>query len=278
VGTSPGAYNLGFVPLKVGTAATTSVPQGTYFTRLYAAGPGGISAPSNEVSVTVGAGPCGAPAATTLSATTQGTTVLLSWPAVAGVAGYRLDVSSTPGGALILSQGFGAGTTALTSPGIAPGTYYAKLASISPCGAETMSPEIAVEVAVAPGGGNRTPDPPPGQILPLPDMSDIVDEVARNYPGDLRNSCGDNTWLFRLVNRLRQFDTRWGLNWKRARVGDMSQDVVNYHYGSGPDEGSFDTYVVDVIGGHCGGNPGPAFHDVTVVGSRNAIWTIQPLR
>ena len=26
-------------------------------------------------------------------------------------------------------------------------------------------------------------------------------------------------------------DPRWGLNWKRGRVGDMSQDVVDYYYG-----------------------------------------------
>ena len=104
--------------------------------------------------------------------------------------------------------------------------------------------------------------------------------MARAYPNDLRNSCvadgGNNTWLFRLVQRLRQEDTRWGLNWKRARVGDMSQDVVTYNYGSDADEGTYNTYVVDVIGGHCGSNPTPSWNDVTVMFSTGGRWTLQP--
>ena len=82
------------------------------------------------------------------------------------------------------------------------------------------------------------------------------EEMARLYPGELRASCGNNTWLFRLVQRLRQEDTRWGLNWKRSRVGDMSQDAITYNYGPEADEGTRFVHVVDVIGGHCGSNPG----------------------
>lgn len=279
IGSSPGASNLALIPLQVSTQATATVPPGSYFTRLHAVGPGGVSAASNEIFVTIGVTGCGVPGAPTLSANVSGTTVALSWTPIGGVAGYRLEVSMTAGGPLVLSQGVDAATTSLSAPGVAAGTYYAKVTAITPCGTEATGPEIALTVT-APVGGNRTPDPAPGRILPLPDMSDIVDEVARSYPNDLRNSCrehgGNNTWLFRLVQRLRQFDTRWGLNWKRANRGDMSQDVVNYHYSAGPDEDSFDTYVVDVIGGHCGPNPGPAFQDVTVLGTRGAIWTLRP--
>src|SRR5690606_27062568 len=74
--------------------------------------------------------------------------------------------------------------------------------------------------APRPSGGNRAPDPAPGQRLPLPNMSSVVDEVARQYPGALRNSCQSHggSWEFmdRLVDRLRQFDTRWGYNGKRG--------------------------------------------------------------
>ena len=98
-------------------------------------------------------------------------------------------------------------------------------------------------------------------------MRDVIVATANAYRADLRNSCvehgGNNVWLFRLVNALRQRDSRWGLNWKRGNRGDMSQDVVNYNFGSGPDEDSTNVYIIDTIGGHCGNNPGPNWEDVT---------------
>jgi hypothetical protein len=81
------------------------------------------------------------------------------------------------------------------------------------------------------------------------------------------------TWV---NGRLRQEDTRWGLNWKRSRVGDMSQDAITYNYGPEGDEGTRFVHVVDVISGHCGGNPGGAWIDQTVLWSTGATWTLQP--
>ncbi len=58
-------------------------------------------------------------------------------------------------------------------------------------------------------------------------------------------------------HRLRQFDTRWGYNCKRGNCPDISQDVVAYHAGAGPEvNGALETYTVDVIRGHCGPQPG----------------------
>jgi len=120
-----------------------------------------------------------------------------------------------------------------------------------------------------PPSNKRTPDPPPGQRLPLPNMFFVVQEVAQQYPAALANSCQDHggTWEFmdRVVDRLRQYDTRWGYNWKRGRVGDPSLDVVDYHWGPGPDEGSTDVYIIDIIAGHCGPNPSPTWNDVTEI-------------
>jgi hypothetical protein len=115
-----------------------------------------------------------------------------------------------------------------------------------------------------PGGpGGRTPDPPPGQRLPLPDMSHVVQQVAAARPHYLRNSCqdGGGTWDFMdlLVRTLRTYDTRWGYNCKRGNCQDISHDVVDYHWGAGPSEGSREVYTIDVIGGHCGSNPQPAW-------------------
>ncbi len=64
------------------------------------------------------------------------------------------------------------------------GTFYARVIAGSSCGALTASAVTAFSVAGAPpGSGPRTPDPPPGQRLPLPNMSAVVDAVAQSVPG-----------------------------------------------------------------------------------------------
>jgi hypothetical protein len=130
------------------------------------------------------------------------------------------------------------------------------------------------------GSGPRTPDPPPGQRLPLPHMAHIVQQVANQFPGPLFHSCQEEggSWDFMdiLVDTLRTFDNRWGYNWKRGNIGDPSHDVVDYHHGPGPSEGSIAVYIIDVIGGHCGSNPTAAWGDVTdVTYSNGAVgrWT-----
>jgi hypothetical protein len=95
----------------------------------------------------------------------------------------------------------------------------------------------------------------------------VVADIAAQYPGALRNSCQEHggSWEFldRLVDRLRSLDTRWGYNGKRGNANDPSLDIVDYNYGSGRDEGSTEVYIIDVIGGHCGSNPAPAWVDQT---------------
>jgi len=98
-------------------------------------------------------------------------------------------------------------------------------------------------------------------------MASVVEQVAAQYPGALRNSCQSHggSWEFmdRLVDRLRQFDTRWGYNGKRGNAGDPSHDVVAYNFGPGRDEGTTNVYIIDVIVGHCGSHPAPAWIDQT---------------
>ena len=114
---------------------------------------------------------------------------------------------------------------------------------------------------------NRTPDPEEGTRLPLPDMSATVARLAAEHQDAFRDSCQDSggSWEFMdlVVDEFRRQDTRWGYNWKRGNVGDPSKDVLDYHWGRGEDEGSTEVYIIDIIGGHCGGNPYPIWNDVT---------------
>lgn len=285
-GTFPGGANLGAIPLGLTTQLSIpGVAPGSYFVRVYALNASGRSAPSNEVRIDMpNGGACTAPPASALSVSVSGTTVSFAWAPVGGVAGYRLEVASGPNGPVLVSQPFAPGTTAISYPGAPAGTFYARIVTGAPCGTLTASAVTSFSVAgVPPGSGPRTPDPPPGQRLPLPDMSAVVEAVARAYPGDLRNSCrdhgGNNVWLYRVVEALRRYDTRWGLNWKRGNVNDMSQDVVDYNFAAGPDEGTTNVYIVDVIGGHCGGNPTPAWIDNTEATRRGGTigrWTLRP--
>lgn len=113
----------------------------------------------------------------------------------------------------------------------------------------------------------RTPDPPPGQRLPLPNHAGVVVQVAAANPGDLRNSCQSSggTWTFmdKTIDALRARDLRWGYNGKRGNSNDPSHDITDYHYGAGPSEGSTQVYIMDVINGHCGSNPTPTWIDQT---------------
>ena len=121
-----------------------------------------------------------------------------------------------------------------------------------------------------PGGGPAAPpapNPPNGGRLPLPDQSGIVNQVAAANPGALANSCLEHggNWDFMdiLVAQLRQTDGRWGYNCKRGNCGDISQDVVDYHWGAGNARGSTEVYIIDVIGGHCGPSPSAGWLDQT---------------
>jgi hypothetical protein len=114
-----------------------------------------------------------------------------------------------------------------------------------------------------------------------PDAFGVVEQVAMEHPEWLLASCvktgGNNEFLFEVVRRLRMIDPRWGLNWKRGMIGDLSQDVVDYHFGEGEPEESTDVFIIDIIVGHCGDNPQPGWIDVTLAtleGGTIGMWTL----
>lgn len=104
-----------------------------------------------------------------------------------------------------------------------------------------------------------------------PNMLHVVRQVAARYPGALRNSCQDHggSWEFmeRVVETLRAIDGRWAYNCKRGNCNTVSHDVVDYYRGSARNTAaanrSTDVAIIDIIAGHCGGNPRPAWIDQT---------------
>jgi hypothetical protein len=220
-----------------------------------------------------------------LDATVNGSLVTVQWTPVPGALAYDVEVTgSLAGGITIAAQPT---TYTLNAPA---GTYTLRIRARAGGIVGPFSNAVTVSVGappspgpspVPPPTGNRTPDPPPGSILPLPTYAPgVVQQMAAAFPGALRNSCGNNEWLLRLVYQLRQIDTRWGFNWKRGRIGDLSQDVITYNFGPGPDENTTNVYIIDVIAGHCGGNPGPNWLDVTEEtrhGGGIGRWTLAPL-
>ncbi|BCS33288.1 hypothetical protein TBR22_A25150 [Luteitalea sp. TBR-22] len=260
------------------------------------AGPtGGTTLTSNVASLTVANGAATGPLASPVSyrfelATDEAFANMVAVLTVARTSGTTTTATTTP---LAYNTVYFWRVTASdgvrTSPVSPVATFRTPAAPVAPTPTPSPTPSPSPSPSPAPSpspspspspGGARTPNPAPGQRLPLPNMAWVVEEVARQYPSALRNSCQSSggTWEFmdRVVDRLRQFDTRWGYNGKRGNTSDPSQDVVDYNWGSERDEGTTNVYIIDIMGGHCGSNPTPAWIDQTDVTLRSGTigrWT-----
>lgn len=130
--------------------------------------------------------------------------------------------------------------------------------------------------------GPRPADPPPGVRLPLPDFSGLVGQLG----GDFSNSQScprglkyvNNPWQDRVIDGFRQRDSRWGYNGKPTRTAADNSgvpvvaagDEAAYHYGAGPDQGSTEVHLVDMLGGHCGS---PSLTWRVFTGEEPGFWT-----
>lgn len=302
VGTAPGASNLAEVNLPAFvTRIVVKAPAATYYLRVRGFLGTIVGPNSNEASVTVSdapaPAPCAALAAPTVTTAVSGGTVNVSWAPVAGAAGYQVQWSRQPNTTELVE------TTTATSVAKAPGfggTFYVRVLAASPCGTTAVSQTASFTLAggapapapvpgVRPSPGKRTPDPAPGQLLPVPSYGEaVVMDMAKRYPAQLARACKNNhEFLFLLLNEFRQYDTRWGLNWKRGNVGSMSTDILAYNPTDQPDEGNGKVYIFDVIGAECEGNF-PTFGNATAVtwaaagnpicgsGTFCTKWTLQP--
>jgi len=119
-----------------------------------------------------------------------------------------------------------------------------------------------------PGGGSRTPNPPAGQRLPLPDVRNLIAQWTAERPDlfpaqqcPLGAKYVNNPWQDYIVDRLRQLDTRWGYNAKPTKFPAdnggrpvvAAGDEILYNWGSNPDQGNTnEVYAVDILTAHCG--------------------------
>ncbi|MEO7158567.1 MAG: Ig-like domain-containing protein [Vicinamibacterales bacterium] len=131
----------------------------------------------------------------------------------------------------------------------------------------------------------RTPDPPAGQRIPLPDVRAFIQQSANARPELIAQSCPtglkyqNNPWLDYMVDRLRTLDTRWGYNGKPTRTAAdnggqpviAAGDEVAFHYGAGPDQNSPAVYLIDLLEGHCGATPRLTYREFT--GEEPGFWT-----
>ena len=263
------------------TSITASAGPGTYYVRAIAFNNDGGSAPSNEVVFTLNAG-CTAPSPPlNFRAMMRGTEAYLFWrrPANGPVTQYLVQAGGAPGQTGLQQP---LGTTAINAA-VNSGTYYARVAAVNQCGTSPVSNEIQVAF---PSTSGRVADPEPGTLLGLPDIQQLIERIHNENPGLLAQSCPNpnskyinNPWLDRIVDRLRQYDRRFGYNGKPTRGpadnGGLpviaAGDEITYFSGSGPAQGSRNVHVIDILFGHCGDRPELTYRDFT--GEEEAFWS-----
>lgn len=290
-GTAPGVANIATVNLPASiTRIIVFAPNGTYYLRVRGFA-GAIAGDFTPVqTVTVG-GPLVCPPLAAPTVTAENSSYLsvkTTWTPADGAVGYMVEYSRFDG-VTELAEPVGPTVNTVNKYAGFTGNFFVRVVAHNACGEAAASAYVPFEITSSPGTAPRAPDPPPGQLLPLPYYGEaIVYETARLYPGQLARACKNNhEFLFLLVRELRKRDSRWGLNWKRGNVGDMSTDIVTYNPTHLPDEGNGQVYLFDVIFAECEVNA-PSFGNATDAtwaargnpacgaGTYCTKWTLQP--
>jgi len=282
-GVAPGQTVIEF-PVGLATTFAASGPPGVYFVRVVAANAEGRSAPSNEVTVTLGSGGgggCVTPTAPlNLRAIIRGGEAFIFWaPSGAGaVTGYTLQAGVASG--QTFAQFPTPGTTINTVQ--SSGTYYLRVVANSACGSSPASNEIVVSF---PSNTVRVADPDPGTLLGVPDVSALVARLTQQNPISVFNSCPNgrkyenNPWQDWVVDRLREYDTHFGYNAKPTRTPADNNgfpviaagDEITFYRGGGNGQGSSNVIAWDILSDHCGVRPTPdVFRNIA---PEPAIWS-----
>jgi hypothetical protein len=278
-----GAPGQTFAQFPISGNTTTfggSASAGTYYVRVVAVNADGTSAPSNEVTVVLTSG-CLAPSAPlNLRAIIRGTEAFIFWrqPLSGTPNGYSLQVGGAPGQTF---QQYPTGATTLNAT-VGSGSYYLRVVASSPCGNSVASNEILVSF---PSNTVRVADPDPGTSLGMPDVAALITRIHNESPGTLALQCPNgrkyenNPWQDRIVDRLRQYDTRFGYNAKPTRTAVDNNgfpviaagDEITFFAGGGTAQGSPNVYAFDILSDHCGVNPSQdVFRNIA---PEPAVWT-----
>jgi hypothetical protein len=262
------------------TTFNASAGAGTYYVRVVAVNADGTSAPSNEVTVVLTSG-CAAPSAPlNLRAIIRGSEAFVFWrqPASGTPSGYSLQAGTASGQTF---QQFATGGTTLNA-NVGSGTYFLRVVANSACGTSPASNEIQISF---PSNTVRVADPDPGTSLGMPDVSALINRIHNENPGMLAQQCPNgrkyenNPWQDRIVDRLREYDTRFGYNAKPTRTAADNNgfpviaagDEITFFAGSGNAEGSSNVHAFDILSDHCGVRPTQdVFRNIA---PEPAVWT-----
>jgi hypothetical protein len=262
------------------TTFSASAGAGTYYVRVVAVNADGTSAPSNEITVTLTSG-CAAPSAPlNLRAIIRNSEAFIFWrqPVAGTPTGYSLQVGTAAG--QTFAEYPAAGTT--LNANVGSGTYFLRVVANSPCGSSQASNEIEVSF---PSNTVRVADPDPGTSLGMPDVAALISRIHNENPGMLAQQCPNgrkyenNPWQDRIVDRLRQYDTRFGYNAKPTRTSADNNgfpviaagDEITFFVGAGDAQGSANVYAFDILSDHCGVRPSQdVFRNIA---PEPAIWT-----
>lgn len=269
------------VPLSgAQTTFNASASAGTYYVRVVAVNADGTSAPSNEVTVVLTTG-CAAPSAPlNLRAIIRGTEAYVFWrrPLAGTVSSYSLQVGNAAG--QTFTQFITSGTT--LNANVASGTFFLRVVANSACGSSPVSNELQIAF---PSNTVRVADPVPGTTLGMPDVQALIARIHNENPGLINQSCPtgrkyeNNPWQDRMIDRLREYDTRFGYNGKPTRTAADNNgfpviaagDEITFFAGAGAAQGSRGVYAIDILFGHCGPTPSLTYRDFT--GEEEAFWT-----
>jgi predicted phage tail protein len=144
-GSQPGAADIAILDMGSRLSLQTSAPPGRYFVRARGVNSCGRGAASNEVVLTVGGPPLGAPS--NLTAQVSGRTVTLAWDAPTSgevPAFYQLEAGSSSGAAdvAVARQA----ERILVATGVAPGTYYVRVRAGNAAGLSAPTADVAVTI------------------------------------------------------------------------------------------------------------------------------------
>ena len=157
VGSRPGVTDtVVAMPRSAGAGVVADVAPGQYFIRVVPIGPGGAGPASREFAFTAGGSGCVVvPGPPTLMAT--GSPPVLTWTPPSGTTptGYELRAGLAPGALDLVRLPLPASTTAYSTAGAPPGTYYVAVATVNACGVSVVS--NAAVITVPPSGAPPAP-------------------------------------------------------------------------------------------------------------------------